>query len=141
MISFIDYLRKKAKDPLIGKSLRYGNYCGPGPRFDKPDCETLLGGTPLPNPINDVDAACQKHDIAYCKCNSRWVSGLPMGGTPCTLDADRALILAVNDLLQSGTLSKTERFVADIIRSYFGFTTGLHPFTHLKHAFPKRKTD
>ncbi|MGH8580214.1 MAG: hypothetical protein ACREVK_08890 [Gammaproteobacteria bacterium] len=44
----------------------YGNFCGPGhPRVD--GIEALEKIKPIEKPIDDVDAACQQHDLCYAR--------------------------------------------------------------------------
>ena len=98
---------------------RYGNYCGPGPELSS-TCDTLADNQPLPIPKNQVDAACQAHDIDYCKCNTNWFSGMIGNkGTPCSRQADDRILLQLTTLSNNPELTWGERQMAKILYRYF----------------------
>lgn len=97
--------------------LRYGNYCGPGPRLLSPPCDKLASKSPLPLPKNTVDTHCKQHDVDYCKCGVDWDAGLPGRGNACSRQADNDLVdklLALKDVLPPD-----QKIAASIIRQYF----------------------
>jgi hypothetical protein len=106
-------------DPTSG--WRYGNYCGPGPKFDRKTCDRLADGRPLPQPINAVDAACKVHDTDYCGCNVDWKAGFLFGkGTPCSREADVKLIKTLGGLAKERKFSSHGEWIAaNLIRNYF----------------------
>jgi len=111
-----------AKDRDVpGSGWRYGNYCGPGPKFDRKTCDRLDDGKPLPQPINAVDAACQVHDAEYCGCNVDWRAGFLFGrGSPCSRKADEKLIGTLNKLTKERQYkSHGEWIAANLIKNYF----------------------
>lgn len=70
----------------------YGNYCGPGNR----------GG----EPIDDIDAACQSHDMCY-HYNDR--------NSP---ECDRRFVKRLNRVLNKD-LTLKQRYYAMMMRAYF----------------------
>lgn len=95
---------------------RYGNYCGPGPKLS-PDCSSLDDGSPMPEPINKVDAACQIHDKQYCACGVNWKNSFP--GTSCSRESDKGLLSALMDLINNKKVSGKELNAARLISTYF----------------------
>lgn len=71
----------------------YGNYCGPGNR----------GG----DPIDDLDAACMKHDKCY----------FDNGRDDCDCDTD--IVNDVREFMKNGKLKFKQRMYAELIRMYF----------------------
>lgn len=105
------------KEWMVLNEVRYGQYCGPGPRLNK-DCTALADGSPLPTPINTVDKICQDHDIRYCKCGSQWTHGL-LGntGTTCSKGADEEMREKLQGVI--GKLAGSEKLVGTLILRYF----------------------
>lgn len=102
---------------LALNEVRYGNYCGPGPKMDV-SCAKLADGSPLPPPINRVDAVCQAHDVAYCRCGAGWQHGLiGRAGSPCSREADEVLRRDIESIAAS--LPRGERLAASVILNYF----------------------
>jgi hypothetical protein len=97
---------------------RYGNYCGPGPKFHPKTCKHLSTGEPLPSPENQVDSHCKNHDIDYCKCGVKWTAALPGQGNDCSRKADRKL--TANLIMNKEKLPATQKKAAEIISGYFG---------------------
>lgn len=95
---------------------RYGNYCGPGPKFSQ-DCSSLADGRPLPEPINKVDMACKIHDAKYCMCGNTWKTSFP--GTPCTRSSDHDLLSALNSLIKNKEISGKEYSAANLIMKFY----------------------
>jgi hypothetical protein len=108
-------MEKKFKDWL--NEAFYGNYCGPGPALNA-DCSGLKDNSPLPNPINKVDAICQSHDLSYCQCKSGWTHGL-LGkkGSACSQAADEEMRQKLAALIP--TLQGTEKLAANLMLRYF----------------------
>lgn len=97
--------------------VRYGQYCGPGPKLNK-DCTALANGQPLPAPINTIDSICQKHDIKYCKCGSHWTHGLlGNSGSSCSRGADKDIQKDLMSVINK--LSGSEKLVGNLILRYF----------------------
>jgi 8-oxo-dGTP pyrophosphatase MutT (NUDIX family) len=95
---------------------RYGNYCGPGPKFSN-DCSSLDNGNPLPEPINKVDMACKIHDTKYCMCGNTWKNSFP--GTPCTRNSDEELLNYLNSLIKNKEITGHEFNAANLITKFF----------------------
>jgi len=105
------------KNWMTLNEIRYGNYCGPGPKLNK-DCTALFNGNPLPEPINTVDGICQIHDLEYCKCGSHWTHGLiGNAGTPCSKGADDNMKRKLDGTLKK--LTGPEKLVGTLILRYF----------------------
>jgi hypothetical protein len=110
------------KDRTVpGFKWRYGNFCGPGPAFDRSTCDRLQDGKPLPQPMNAVDAACKDHDADYCRCGVDWRAGFLFGkGTTCSKQADRKLIKTLGQLAKDGQLKSHDQWIAaHVIKNYF----------------------
>lgn len=112
---FKDWLKKQEEQPRAW--WRYGHYCGPGPRLRSQTCDMLHSGKPLPAPINAVDAACQRHDVEYCKCGVGWEAGV-IGGKPntCSLQSDEKLVAHLQNL---EGLPLKQKLAAATIKNYF----------------------
>lgn len=108
----------------FNEATRYGNYCGPGPELDK-TCSKLADGSPLPNPINSVDATCKAHDISYCKCGANWMDGIVGRGSSCSKAADKDMISQIKKILPD--LKGTQKLIAHLILQYFQIHAGRQP--------------
>jgi len=99
----------------------YGTYCGPGPALNQPSCDALKDGAPLPNPIDSVDKACQKHDKDYCTAGKDWRAALPFSlhKSPESNQADVDFFNTVYDLYKSGQLPPRAKRFARLITAYF----------------------
>jgi hypothetical protein len=99
----------------------YGTYCGPGPKLNPPDCDALLTGEEMPKPLDVLDNACKKHDIAYCKAGRDWKAALPSSlfASPDTLEADKELAKTVDDLMKSKKLRPYAQQFARLVAFYF----------------------
>ena len=61
------HLSKLGELHMRTPTMRKYNYCGPGTKLE----ERLTSNNPkIRDPINNLDAICQKHDIAYSKAKS-----------------------------------------------------------------------
>lgn len=124
-MNFRNWLRSQEIDVVDTiKSLRnslwrYGNYCGPGPKFHPKTCKHLSNGESLPSPVNQVDAHCKNHDVDYCRCGVGWTAALPGHGNSCSKRADRKLA-DVLDMVKDD-LPPNQRKAANIISGYFNF--------------------
>lgn len=52
----------------------YANYCGPTPEINAATGNCVAHGWHGDAPVNQVDAACQQHDVSYCNCESKLLS-------------------------------------------------------------------
>jgi hypothetical protein len=82
----------------------YGHYCGPGNE----------GG----EPIDDLDAACEKHDKCY----------FSKGRDDC--DCDDCLIDDVDKFLKNGKLRFKQRLYGELIKRYFHHKINHGPCKH-----------
>lgn len=109
-------------------TMRYGNFCGPGPYDDK--------GFAKPA-INQVDAACKTHDLGYRDCGLIGLdaikAALPGSKNPCAIPYDVTLIKDLDDVIEDPKTPIGQKQVAKIIRGYFGLKT--------KIALPSKKLD
>jgi hypothetical protein len=92
------------------KWLRYGNWCGPGP---KPPAD--------PPAKNDTDATCRIHDLGYRQCGlvggDALKASLPGGGNDCSIPHDYKFVDRLDQ--EKDNLDPKEKRANRIIRNYF----------------------
>jgi hypothetical protein len=109
-------------------TMRYGNFCGPGPYDEKGFAKS---------PINAVDAACKIHDIGYRDCGLVGLpalkAALPGSQNSCVVPSDVTLIKDLDDVIENPNTPTGQRQIARVIRGYFGLKT--------KMVRPEKKLD
>ncbi len=101
-------------------TMRYGNFCGPGPYDEKGFAKT---------PINAVDAACKVHDLGYRDCGLIGLdaikAALPGSKNSCAMPSDVTLVKDMDDIVEDPATPFGQKQVAKVIRNYFGLKTKL----------------
>ena len=92
------------KIDILGLLPIYGNWCGPDwtGRYKKPWDKLLPHERrSVAKPIDAVDAACKKHDIAYGKCRESIPKSCKRSREKCFEKADSDLVKAIDDYVTS----------------------------------------